>query len=52
MEWCYCYHLHSLTNLRDLLQEDNINNTFRFLCPSYAADASAHENCSKGSERF
>ena len=29
MMWCYCYHLHSLLNLRDSRDEDNFNNTFR-----------------------
>ena len=28
MMWCYCYHLHSLLNLRDSRDEDNFNNTF------------------------
>ena len=27
--WCYCYHLRSFSNLRDLIIEDNLNNTFR-----------------------
>ena len=28
MMWCYCYHLHGISNLRDLTLEDNLNNTF------------------------
>ena len=28
MVWCYCYHLHNFSNLRDLISEDNFNNTF------------------------
>ena len=28
MMGCYCYHLHNFSNLRDLISEDNLNNTF------------------------
>ena len=29
MMWCYCHHLHGISNLRDLTLEDNFNNTFQ-----------------------